>query len=51
MWKEVEDREADKTKVEEAVGEERKKRNEEANDRGGDSNSKDKGEERRGWQG
>ena len=33
MWKEVEDRKADKTRVEEAAGEGRKERNKEADNR------------------
>ena len=33
MWKEVEDREADKTRVEEAAEEGRKERNEKADDK------------------
>jgi len=48
MWKEVEDREADETRMEE-IGRERKEEgNEKVNDRQRDSNSKNSGRERRG---
>ena len=47
MWKKVEDRKADKTKIKEATKEERKERKEETENRGGDNNNKNSGRKRR----
>ena len=46
MWKEVEGRKADKTRMEEAERKERKERKKETNDRGSKDDRKNNGRER-----
>jgi len=46
VWKEVENRKVDKTRMEEAAGKEREKRNEETDSRGRKNNSKNNGRKR-----
>ena len=46
MWKEVENRKADKARIEEAGGKRGKKRKEKANNRGSKNDRKNKGRKR-----